>query len=69
MSPLPSGYSEILISFCFLLTFAIIAEAHFGLSETDCVFPLANTIELFQLSLVDTLCIGISQTSHGESRI
>ena len=41
----------------FELTFSIIAEAHFGLSETNCVFSLANAIKLFQLSLVDTLWI------------
>ena len=40
-----------------LFTFPIIAEAHFSLSESDCVFPLANAIKLFQLSLVDTLYI------------
>lgn len=39
----------------FLLTFTVIAEAHFSLSETNCVFSLANAIELFQLSLVNAL--------------
>lgn len=47
-----------------MFTFSIIAEAHFGLSKTDCVFPLANAIELFQLSLVDTLYIRISKIPY-----
>ena len=52
-----------------LLAFSIIAKAHFGLSETDCVFPLANAIELFQLGLVDTLYIRISKISNGKGMI
>lgn len=36
-------------------TFSVIAEAHLGLSKTNCVFPLTNAIELFQLDLVDAL--------------
>ena len=44
-----------------MLTFSIIAEAHFGLSMTDCVFPLANAVELFQLSLINTLYIQFSE--------
>lgn len=51
----------------FLLAFSIIAEAHFGLSETNCVFPLANAIKLFQLGLVNALYVRISKISHGES--
>ena len=49
-----------------LLTFSIVAEAHFSLSETNCVFPLANAIELFQLSLIDALQLLISRASNDE---
>lgn len=36
-------------------TFSIIAEAHLGLAEANCVFSLAHAIELLQLTLVYTL--------------
>jgi hypothetical protein len=36
-------------------TFSIIAEAHLGLHETNCIFPLANAIELLKLCLVNAL--------------
>lgn len=36
-------------------TFSIITEAHLGLAQANCVFPLANAIELFELCLVNTL--------------
>jgi hypothetical protein len=36
-------------------TFAVIAEAHLGLSKTNCVLPLTNAIMLFKICLVETL--------------
>lgn len=38
-----------------MLTFSVIAEAHLGLAETNCVFSLGNAIELLKLYLGDTL--------------
>lgn len=40
---------------CDFLTFSIVAEAHFSLAKTNCVFALANAIELLKLGLIDTL--------------
>jgi hypothetical protein len=37
------------------LTFSVIAETHFGLSKTNCVFPLTNAIELLELCLINAL--------------
>lgn len=39
----------------FLLTFPVIAKAHFGLSQANGVFPSANTIELLEFGLFDAL--------------
>ena len=36
-------------------TLAVITEAHLGLTQTNCVFSLAYTIEFLQLGLVNTL--------------
>jgi len=36
-------------------TFPIIAEGHSRLAETNGVFTLSHTIELFEVRLVDTL--------------
>jgi hypothetical protein len=38
-----------------LPTFSIVAEAHLGLPKANCVFALADAIELLQLGLVNTL--------------
>jgi hypothetical protein len=38
-----------------MLTFPVITEAHLGLSKTNCVFPLANAIELLKLGLGNAL--------------
>lgn len=37
------------------LTLTIIAEAHLGLTETNCVFASADAIELFELALLNIL--------------
>lgn len=54
-----AGYSLLRILYSsrswVILTFSIIAEAHSGLAEADCVFPLSDAIELFEFSLVDAL--------------
>ena len=43
------------------LTLAVVAERHLGLAETNCVFTRGDAIELFKLSLVDTLrCVRIA---------
>ena len=42
---LESGYS----------TFAVVAEAHLGLTQTGRVFSLRDAIELLELGLVDAL--------------
>jgi hypothetical protein len=39
------------------LTFAVIAEAHFGLAQANCVFSGADAIEFLELGLVDTLWV------------
>jgi hypothetical protein len=36
-------------------TLTVITEAHLCLSQTNCVLSLTHSIELLQLSLVDTL--------------
>jgi hypothetical protein len=36
-------------------TFAVIAEAHLGLSKTNCILSLTNAIVLLKLCLVETL--------------
>lgn len=36
-------------------TFSIITETHLSLSQTNCVFSLANAIELLELRLINTL--------------
>jgi hypothetical protein len=46
-----------------LLTLSIVAEAHLGLAEADCVLSLANAIELLELGLVDTLEMKVSAAS------
>jgi hypothetical protein len=38
-----------------VLTFAVVAEGHLGLAETNGVFALGNAIELLELCLVDAL--------------
>lgn len=38
-------------------TFSVITKAHLRLSQADCVFPLTDPIELFELGLVHTLHI------------
>lgn len=37
------------------LTFAVVAERHLGLAETNRVLALGDAIELFELGLVDAL--------------
>lgn len=44
----------------FLATFSIITEAHLCLPEANRVFALADAIEFFKLSLVDTLEMYVS---------
>ena len=36
-------------------TFSVITETHFSLAKTNCVFPLADSIEFFEFCLVDAL--------------
>lgn len=36
-------------------TFSIVAEAHFGLAQANCVFSSADAIELLELGLLDIL--------------
>ena len=36
-------------------TFSIVTEAHFGLSQANCILALAHAIEFLKLSLIDTL--------------
>ena len=42
---------------CARHTFSVIAKAHLCLAETNCVFSAADTVELFQLGLLDILCL------------
>ena len=42
----------------FAHTFTVITEAHLGLAKTNGVLALTNAIELFELSLVNTLWRG-----------
>lgn len=45
-------------------TFSVIAEAHLGLAEADCIFPLADAIELLELGLIDALHIELVHALH-----
>jgi hypothetical protein len=45
-------------------TFSVIAEAHLGLAEADCIFPLADAIELLELGLIDALHIESVHALH-----
>ena len=36
-------------------TLSVVAEAHLGLAETNCILPLANAIEFLEFCLVDAL--------------
>ena len=38
-----------------MLTFAVVAEGHLGLAETNGVFASADAIELFELGLLNVL--------------
>jgi hypothetical protein len=42
-------------SLLILPTFPVVAEAHLGLAKTNCVFALADAIELLKLCLIDAL--------------
>ena len=49
-----------------VLTFSVIAEAHLGLTKTNGVFPLTDSIEFFEFFLVDALEIfPVSQLQLG----
>ena len=43
------------MSFSVHLTFSVVAKAHLGLAEADCVLSSGNAIELLKLSLVNAL--------------
>lgn len=43
------------------LTFSVITKAHLGLAETNGIFALTDSIELFELGLVDTLSEAFSK--------
>jgi hypothetical protein len=48
------------------LAFSVVAEAHFGLSEANGIFSLADTVEFLQICLIDTLnilLVGVVTTS------
>lgn len=44
-----------MVVYGFSHTFSIIAKAHLGLAKANGVFALADSIELFEFGLVDTL--------------
>lgn len=43
------------IKFSYMRTFSVVTEAHLGLTETDGVFALTDSIELLELGLRDAL--------------
>ena len=44
-----------MIKLAAMLTFTIIAEAHSGLAQTNCVLSGAGTVELLEFGLLDIL--------------
>ena len=52
-----------------LLTFAVVAEAHLGLTKTDGVLAGANAIELLQLSLLHILYKAIVSVNRRREKV
>ena len=53
-----------------LRTFSVIAEAHLGLAETNCVFALRDAIELLEFGLVDALrVLLVSRTGRPQNKL
>ena len=51
-------------------TFSVIAEAHLGLAETNCVFALRDAIELLKFGLVDALrVLLVSRTGRPQNKL